>query len=686
MSNQMDDYDSKSNSTEETNSDYSNVEDKKVILNLNSNVSDESSDSSDSMSDDEENMIKKEDSGDDEDDEDNEDEEDDDESIIVNENAQDGDEEMEDVDESEDGSELKKEDFMEDDDNSEDDDSEKSSEDEEEEEEEDDEEENKIKENEEEILVDSDSEQENSKFIPQVDGMNDEEGEEKEELRNEITKQTIMQDLNDSEDDEEFNPNQPGIESDNFDTDSDFDDDSLHPERPERIVSIYLLLRSNSIFQKCFRLPAREATDEELCYVHTPEYIKAVDNFHASGGSSGLNYEQGDVYINKYTHQVARVAAGSVCALTESVCKGELDNGFAIVRSPGHHAEREKAMGFCIYSNVAIAAKLAKEKYNKKVLVIDWDVHHGNGTQNALYQDDDILFISIHRCGRDFYPFTSGYINEIGDAPGYNINIAFPGSYYSNDLIAAFSEIVLPVAHQFNPDLVLVSAGFDAVEGDRWGNSHVAPETFGVLTNMLSSVASGKLVLALEGGYNLSETAKSVSHCMKVLLGDPPIYPNTYDDPPLQKFVLDAVKLKLSPYWSCLNPPINSNTIHKIVKNHENEFKEEFMKNKRWRYEVINEYGKRILELPQNSATKKKRLDRQVSKILTESGSGEAFYSLASMYYNGDDYKNTVDFEKAYQFSKLAADYLNPEGMRLLGVMYRKGQFVEQNDRQSYSW
>ncbi|KAI9318515.1 hypothetical protein BX666DRAFT_2120365 [Dichotomocladium elegans] len=236
-----------------------------------------------------------------------------------------------------------------------------------------------------------------------------------------------------------------------------------------------------------------------------------------------------------YTSISARIAAGALMELTDQVVQGKLRNGFALIRPPGHHAEDDGAMGFCFFNNVAVTVASTLEKYPtkiKKVLIIDWDIHHGNGTQKIFYESPEVLYISLHRWENGhFYPF-SGSPDECGrdEGLGKNVNIAFntddekPKPMGDVEFIAAFYHIVLPIARQFNPDMIFVSAGFDAAEGHpaNIGGYQVTPRGFAMLTKMTKELAEevcdGRLVLSLEGGYELQPLATSVAACVAQLL------------------------------------------------------------------------------------------------------------------------------------------------------------------------
>ncbi|XP_012058675.1 PREDICTED: LOW QUALITY PROTEIN: histone deacetylase 6 [Atta cephalotes] len=233
------------------------------------------------------------------------------------------------------------------------------------------------------------------------------------------------------------------------------------------------------------------------------------------------------VYLHFVTWSSACISAGSLLQIVDAVLNGECQSGVAIVRPPGHHAEKDIACGFCIFNNVAVAAMYAVQFYHvKRVLIIDWDVHHGNGTQSIFEEDPKILYISVHRYDNgNFFPnsklanYTSTGLNA---GEGFNVNIPWNKKGMGDaEYIAAFQQIVMPIAYQFNPELVLISAGFDACIGDTLGGCLVSPELYGHLTHWLSSLANGRIILSLEGGYNINSISHAMTMCTKALLGDP---------------------------------------------------------------------------------------------------------------------------------------------------------------------
>ena len=336
-----------------------------------------------------------------------------------------------------------------------------------------------------------------------------------------------------------------------------------HPERPARLAAIEGRLERDGLTARCRRIPAREATRAELLAVHTRGHLGRID----ATALQSLTQLDEDTYAVAESALAARLAAGALIDLTLAVASGEVANGFALLRPPGHHAEADHAMGFCLFNNVAIAARAAQARRETgggrretksggkgarssgaRILIVDWDLHHGNGTQHTFQDDPGVLYFSTHQF--PFYPGT-GLVNEIGGpkARGRTINVPWPAGMGDADYLAAFDRVLLPVARAFAPDLVLVSAGFDAAEGDPLGSMRISPAGYAAMTARLLALASGRLVLALEGGYALDAIAASAAACLRVLLGAPA--PKAEVGPPsaLASAVLDSVLREQRPFW-----------------------------------------------------------------------------------------------------------------------------------------
>jgi len=226
-------------------------------------------------------------------------------------------------------------------------------------------------------------------------------------------------------------------------------------------------------------------------------------------------------YFNESTYEAALLAAGSTLQLTEAVLNGTVDTGFALIRPPGHHADSCKAAGFCFFNNVAIAARYAQSKGVKKILIVDWDVHHGNGTQDAFYEEAEILYLSLHRYNT--YPnLEKGKADRVGNGKGegFNVNIAWGGSEMmgESEYKHAFEELVIPIAKRFQPELILISCGFDAAQGDPLGEYNVTINTYSYMTAQLLAIA--KTAVYYEGAYNLDNLCEGTHTVITTLLGE----------------------------------------------------------------------------------------------------------------------------------------------------------------------
>ncbi|KAK2411529.1 histone deacetylase [Trifolium repens] len=293
-----------------------------------------------------------------------------------------------------------------------------------------------------------------------------------------------------------------------------------HPERPDRLRAIAASLAKAGIFPgRCYPIPAREITQEELMMVHSSEHIESVEVTSKLMSS----YFTSDTYANEHSACAARLAAGLCADLASAIVSGRAKNGFALVRPPGHHAGVKDVMGFCLHNNAAVAALAAQAAGARKVLILDWDVHHGNGTQEIFEQNNSVLYISLHRHeGGTFYPGTGG-AHEVGymGAEGFCVNIPWSrGGVGDNDYIFAFQHVVLPIASEFAPDFTIISAGFDAARGDPLGGCDITPFGYAHMTHMLNALSGGKMLVILEGGYNLRSISSSATAVIKVLLGD----------------------------------------------------------------------------------------------------------------------------------------------------------------------
>jgi len=288
-----------------------------------------------------------------------------------------------------------------------------------------------------------------------------------------------------------------------------------HPERIERLRAIEQQLAAAPL--PVTRVTPRAATREELARVHDTALIELVEE--ARGREAQLDP---DTHMSAGSHEAALLAAGAAVDAVTQVMAGRADNAFALVRPPGHHATPGRAMGFCLFNNVAVAAEAALAGGAKKVAILDWDVHHGNGTQDAFWSRRDVLYLSSHQY--PFYP-GSGAPTEIGEGEGagFTVNVALPGGQGDADYGALFESVFLPVLEQYQPELLLVSAGFDPHEADPLGGMGVTERGFAAMCSALNDFAAracgGRMVLLLEGGYDLGGLSRSVHACLEVLTG-----------------------------------------------------------------------------------------------------------------------------------------------------------------------
>nr|XP_042701757.1 histone deacetylase 6 [Chrysemys picta bellii] len=299
-----------------------------------------------------------------------------------------------------------------------------------------------------------------------------------------------------------------------------------------------------------------------LCLPCSLAYVQTVK---ATAGMKPRElHRQGDqynsIYICASSYECARLAAGSAFNAVRAVLEGEVQNAVAIVRPPGHHAESDTACGFCFFNSVALAARFAQRLAGRpmKVMILDWDVHHGNGTQHMFEEDPSVLYVSLHRYDHGtFFPTSEDAdADQVGKGPGrgFTLNVPWNGPRMGDaEYLAAFHRLVLPVAYQFAPELVLVSAGFDAARGDPLGGYLVSPEGYAHMTHLLLGLAGGRVVLVLEGGYNLVSISESMTMCTRTLLGDPlPELGRLQAPHPSALHSLARASAEHRRYWACL--------------------------------------------------------------------------------------------------------------------------------------
>lgn len=287
------------------------------------------------------------------------------------------------------------------------------------------------------------------------------------------------------------------------------DTGAQNPERPERLQASIKALQASDFWRDLHQIEATPATPEQLCYTHIQEHVDRV-KWHCENNFP-LDY---DTPTSSASYDIARLSTGGVLRIADAVLGGTVSNAFALTRPPGHHATPTRSMGFCLFNNVAIAARyLQREHGVDRIAIIDWDVHHGNGTQDTFYDDPSVFFCSAHQV--PLYPGT-GMPNETGtgDAVGTTLNIPMRPGSEPGDYIGAFQKILKPALLDFSPDFLIISAGFDAHRLDPLAAINMTADGFADLTDILCEIAAetceGRLISALEGGYDLSGLSESV--------------------------------------------------------------------------------------------------------------------------------------------------------------------------------
>lgn len=285
-----------------------------------------------------------------------------------------------------------------------------------------------------------------------------------------------------------------------------------HPENPGRLLAIQNAVKSADWYGSLIQLESKPADPDIISLAHDRRYIETAKK-EIEAGHHCLS--TGDTNVCKDSYTAALHAVGGVLAAVDTVVSGKTENAFCAVRPPGHHATGNRGMGFCIFNNIAVAARYAQEKHNiQRVLIVDWDVHHGNGTQDIFYADNTVFFFSTHQS--PWYPGSGRYTETgSGKGKGFTMNRPFPAGSGNNEIIAAFQKDLLPAAKEFKPDLTLVSAGFDSRVNDPLGGFRIDDRGFRELTKIMKEIAhiagKGRLVSILEGGYNYAGLAAAVT-------------------------------------------------------------------------------------------------------------------------------------------------------------------------------
>ena len=297
-------------------------------------------------------------------------------------------------------------------------------------------------------------------------------------------------------------------------------DEPGHPENRGRLEQTMRHLEDSQLLGRMTRLEPRDATVDELSAVHRPAYIDRV----RSAAETGRGWLDPDTYVGARSYDAAVRAAGGLLCAVDAVLAGEVDNAFALVRPPGHHAVADRAMGFCLFNNVAIAARHALQQHGlDQVLIVDFDLHHGNGTQEAFYEENHVLYFSTHQY--PYYPGT-GHWQETGRGvgKGYTVNVPLPAGVGDAGYRQVLNQVLVPVAGRFRPQLILASAGYDAHWSDPLGMMLLSVAGYaniaGTLTGLASELCDGRLVLTLEGGYNLEALSLCIAATLSVMLGD----------------------------------------------------------------------------------------------------------------------------------------------------------------------
>jgi acetoin utilization deacetylase AcuC-like enzyme len=327
-----------------------------------------------------------------------------------------------------------------------------------------------------------------------------------------------------------------------------------HPERPERLEACLEMMKKTGLAEKIDLVSPRDATVEEVNLVHPMNHIDRVRKMAGSGGG----WLDGDTPVSPDSYAAALRSAGAGLEGLEKIFAGEARNAFGLVRPPGHHATATRGMGFCIFNNNAITSRYAMEKFDiSRIFILDWDAHHGNGLEDIFYEDDRVLYTSLHQYPH--YPGSGSY-REVGDGAGegYTVNFPFPAFTGEDVYLAAFERVIMPIARQYEPELVLISAGYDGHFNDPLCSMSLTAITFSEMAERLMQLADefcqGRLLASLEGGYNLMGLAASVNNTIATMAGDSTRVVEETESlgrEPTQRGmeIIEATREAMKPYW-----------------------------------------------------------------------------------------------------------------------------------------
>ncbi len=296
-----------------------------------------------------------------------------------------------------------------------------------------------------------------------------------------------------------------------------------HPESPQRLAAIWEKLHDDGLWDELVHIEPDSASEDDLRLIHKADYIEQAQR-DIEAGMTMLS--TGDTNVCPKSYDIALLAAGGAMRAVDAVCSGKVNSAFCAVRPPGHHATAGAGMGFCVFNNAAIAARYAQKNHNpERVLIVDWDVHHGNGTQEIFYDDPSVFYFSTHQFGLYPMPMTHlGYAGQTGEGRGdrTNINCPLPMGVGDEEIIAAFTEHLVPAMEQFSPELVIVSAGFDCIASDPIGGLGVTNEGIVALTKIVMDIAAasagGRIISMLEGGYDLAGLASATTTHIRTMM------------------------------------------------------------------------------------------------------------------------------------------------------------------------